>query len=192
MRKSLLAATLLAFAGIAAAEPVRYDIDPGHTNVLASWSHLGFSNPSINFGQAKGTIVYDADDVSASSVEVTLPISGISALADQFFEHLTSGDWFDVAQYPEARFRSTAVAPAGEGRLKVTGDLTVKGVTRPVVLDVVLNGSGEHPMTKRPAIGFDATATLKRSEFGLGRYVPMVSDEVALRITTEASAKAAE
>ncbi len=192
MRKTLLAFALFAFAGAAFADPVSYQIDPKHTNVLASWNHFGFSNPSINFGEAKGTIVYDADNVSASSVEVTLPISGISALADQFFDHLVSGNWFDAAQYPDATFKSTSVEAAGEGKLKVAGDLTVKGVTKPVVLDVTLNGTGPHPMTKRASIGFDATTTVLRSDFGLGNYAPAVSDEVTLRITTEASVKPAE
>lgn len=189
MRKSLLAAPVLfalAFAGAAIAAPVTYKIDPNHTNVLASWSHFGFSNPSINFGEADGTIVYDAQNVAASSVEVKLPFKGLSALAADFYDHLSSDQWFDAAKHPDATFKSTKVEAAGEGKLKVTGDLTVKGVTKPVVLDVTLNKAADHPMAKRAAIGFDATATIKRSEFGLGNYVPNVSDEVALRITTEA------
>lgn len=192
MRKTLLVAALFAFAGSAFAAPVTYKIDPNHTNVLASWSHFGFSNPSLNFGQADGTIVYDADKVSASSVQVTLPLTGLSALADQFYDHLTSADWFDAAKYPSATFKSTKVEAAGEGKLKVTGDLTVKGVTKPVVLDVKLNKAGVQPLAKREAVGFDATATVKRSEFGLGNYVPNVSDEVTLRITTEAIVPKAE
>jgi polyisoprenoid-binding protein YceI len=192
MRKTLLVAALFAFAGSAFAAPVTYKIDPNHTNVLASWSHFGFSNPSLNFGQADGTIVYDADKVSASSVQVTLPLTGLSALADQFYDHLTSADWFDAAKYPSATFKSTKVEAAGEGKLKVTGDLTVKGVTKPVVLDVKLNKAGVQPLAKRAAVGFDATATVKRSEFGLGNYVPNVSDEVSLRITTEAIVPKAE
>ncbi|HET6783042.1 MAG TPA: YceI family protein, partial [Pseudoxanthomonas sp.] len=146
MRKTLLVAALFAFAGSAFAAPVTYKIDPNHTNVLASWSHFGFSNPSLNFGQADGTIVYDADKVSASSVQVTLPLTGLSALADQFYDHLTSADWFDAAKYPSATFKSTKVEAAGEGKLKVTGDLTVKGVTKPVVLDVKLNKAGVQPL----------------------------------------------
>lgn len=192
MRKTLLVAALFAFAGSAFAAPVSYKIDPNHTNVIASWSHFGFSNPSANFGQADGTIVYDAAKVSASSVQVTLPLTGLSALADQFYDHLTSADWFDAAKYPAATFKSTKVEAAGEGKLKVTGDLTIKGVTKPVVLDVKLNKAGVQPLAKREAIGFDATATVKRSEFGLGNYVPNVSDEVALRITTEAIVPKAE
>jgi len=190
MRKTLLVAALFAFAGSVFAAPVTYKLDPTHTNVLASWDHFGFSNPSVNFGQADGTLVYDADKVSASSVQVTLPLTGLSALADQFYDHLTSDKWFDAAKYPTATFKSTKVEATGEGKLKVTGDLTIKGITKPVVLDVTLNKAGEHPMKKVPAIGFDATATVKRSDFGVGAYAPMVSDEVSLRITTEATADA--
>src|SRR5690606_30889915 len=84
------------------------------------------------------------------------------------------------------------VEAAGEGRLKVTGDLTIKDITRPVVLDVTLNKVGQHPMLKVPAIGFDATATIRRSDFGVGAYAPHVGDEVTLRITTEGSAPKAE
>ena len=192
MRKTLLVAALFAFAGSAFAAPVTYKIDPNHTNVLASWSHFGFSNPSINFGEADGTIVYDADKVSASSVQVTLPLKGLSANAADFYDHLTSGDWFDAAQFPAATFKSTQVESVGEGKLKVTGNLTIKGVTKPVVLDVTLNKAGEQPMAKRAAVGFDATATVKRSDFGLAKYVPNVSDEVKLRITTEAVVPKAE
>ncbi|MET0756031.1 MAG: YceI family protein [Pseudoxanthomonas sp.] len=192
MRKTLLVAALFAFAGSAFAAPVTYKIDPNHTNVIASWSHFGFSNPSINFGNADGTIVYDADKVSASSVQVTLPLTGLSALAADFYDHLTSADWFDAAKYPAATFKSTKVEAAGEGKLKVTGDLTVKGVTKPVVLDVTLNKVGEQPLAKRAAIGFDATAKVKRSDFGLEKYAPNVSDEVSLRITTEAIVPKAE
>ena len=192
MRKTLLVAALFAFAGSAFAAPVTYKLDPKHTNVLASWNHFGFSNPSINFGQVDGALVYDAENVSASSVQVTLPLSGLTAFAANFNDHLTSGDWFDAAKYPDATFKSTKVEAAGEGKLKVTGDLTVKGVTKPVVLDVTLNKAGEQPMAKRAAIGFDATATVKRSDFGLAKYVPNVSDEVTLRITTEAVVPKAE
>lgn len=185
-RSALAAVALSLLAAPAFAAPVAYEIDPGHTMVLASWSHFGFSNPTINFGEAKGTITYDKAKPAASKVEVTLPLTGLSALADEFYEHLTSADWFDAAKHPTATFKSTAVQAVGEGKLKVTGNLTVKGVTKPVVLDVTLNKQGLQPMAKREAIGFDATTTLKRSDFGLGKYVPNVSDEVKIRITTEA------
>lgn len=192
MRKTLLAAALLAFAGSVFAAPVTYKIDPNHTDVLAQWSHFGFSNPSAHFGKADGTIVYDAENVSASSVQVTLPLSGLNSFVADFDAHLRSGDFFDAEKYPAATFKSTKVESAGKGKLKVTGNLTIKDITKPVVLDVTLNKAGEQPMAKRAAIGFDATATVSRTAFGVGKYVPNVSDEVKLRITTEALVPKAE
>ena len=154
-----------------------YTLDPTHTDVLAQWSHFGYSNPSAHFGNVDGTLVYDAADVTKSSVQVTLPLSGLNSF---------------TAKFPNATFKSTSVAAAGTNKLTVTGDLTIKDITKPVTLDVTLNGAGEHPMKKVPAIGFDATATIKRSDFGVGAYAPNVSDEVKLRITTEATQAKAE
>ena len=185
MRKTLLVAALFAFAGSALAAPVTYKLDPNHTLVLASWNHKGFSHPSANFGQADGTLVYDAEKVSASSVQVTLPLSGLNAFVKDFDEHLLSADFFDAIKFPSASFKSTQVEAAGEGRLKVTGNLTIKDITRPVVLDVVLN-KADKLGDGRGIIGFDATTTIKRSDFGVGLYVPNVGDEVKLSITTEA------
>lgn len=191
--KCIILAAALALSAIpafaapgGAGDAITYKIDPNHTQVLASWSHFGFSNPVANFGEAKGAIVYDADDVSASSVQVTLPLSGLQAFVPAFNEHLRSADFFEAETYPEVTFKSTRVEAAGEDGLKVTGDLTIKDITRPVVLDVTLNKAAEQPMAKRQAIGFDATTTVKRSDFGLGKFAPNVSDEVTLRITTEA------
>jgi len=162
-----------------------YKIDPSHTDVLAQWSHFGFSNPTAHFGQAEGTLVYDAADVSKSTVQVTLPLAGLNSFTAKFDEHLKSADFFDAAKFPAATFKSTKVESAGTNKLTVTGDLTIKDITKPVTLDVTINGGGEHPMAKVPAAGFDATTTLKRSDFGVGAYAPNVSDEVKIRITTE-------
>ena len=182
--KSLLLATALAFVGTVSAAPVSYTLDPNHTMVLASWSHFGYSHPVANFGQVDGSLVYDADDIAASSVKVSLPLAGLNSFSDDFDTHLRSADFFDAAKYPAITFSSTAVEAAGEGKLKITGDLTIKDITRSVVLDATLNKAGE--ANGRPAIGFDASTTILRSDFGLGMYVPKVSDEVTLRITTEA------
>lgn len=195
MTKRFLSAAVLAtslaaaFAAPAFAEGVAYRIDPGHTVVLATWNHFGYSNPSANFGGATGTIVYDAAAPEKSSVEVVLPMSGLDAFAPKLTEHLKTADFFDAEKYPQATFRSTSVKALGEGRLEVAGTLDLHGVQKPVVLDVKLNKAAPHPMSKADAIGFDATATIKRSDFGIDRYVPMVSDEIALRITTEAGAE---
>ena len=194
MRIRLLSAAALLTLAIAPAfaAPVTYKLDPTHTNVVAQWNHFGFSNPFANFGDVDGTLVYDAANVAASSVQVTLPLAGLDGFSDKFDQHLRSPDFFDAAKYPNATFKSTKVEAAGKDKLKVTGDLTIKDVTRPVVLDVTLNKAGEHPMKKVPAIGFDATATISRTEFGVGAYVPNVGDKVSLRITTEGTAAGAK
>ena len=189
-QRSALAGVLSVFVGAAFAAPVTYTMDPDHTTVVAKWNHFGFSNPVILFGDAEGRIVHDADDVSASSVEVTLPLSGLQSNVSAFNDHLRSADFFDAEKFPQATFRSTSVEAAGDGKLKVTGDLTIKDITREVVLDTTINTIGAHPMSKKPTAGFDAKATIKRSDFGLGLYVPNVADEIELHITTEASAAA--
>ena len=109
-----------------------YQLDPMHTIVLAQWNHMGFSNPSLNFANGTGTLVYDAANPSASSVQVTFPLSGITSFTPDFDTHLASADFFDSARFPEATFKSTSVAAAGTNRFTVTGDLTIKGIAKPV------------------------------------------------------------
>lgn len=189
-KRILLASALAAATFGASAAGVTYKIDPTHTVVLATWNHFGYSNPSANFGGASGVIVHDVDAPEQSTVEVTLPMSGIDSFVPKLDEHLKSPDFFDAEKYPAATFKSTSVRALGEGHLEVTGNLDLHGVSKPVVLDVRLNKAAPHPMGNTPTIGFDASATIKRTEFGIDKYVPMVSDEIALRITTEASAEA--
>lgn len=186
-KRIAIAAALSAVCSVAFAAPLTYRIDPNHTDVIASWSHFGFSNPVAHFGQVDGSITYDPDNVGLSSVDVTIPLAGLNSHVAKFDEHLRGADFFDAEKFPDIRFKSTKVQAAGDRKLRVFGDLTVKGVTKPTVLDVTLNKVGPHPMTKRPTIGFDATTTLKRSDFGLDKYAPNVSDTVQIRITTEAS-----
>jgi polyisoprenoid-binding protein YceI len=118
---------------------------------------------------------------------VTLPLARLDTHVAALDEHLKKPDFLDADKYPVVTFKSTAVQPLGGNKFKVTGDLTVHGMTRPVVLDATLNKVGPHPMSKAPSIGFDATASIKRSDFGVGAYVPNVSDELSIRITTEGS-----
>lgn len=177
----------LAAAGMsAAAAPLTYRIDPSHTDVIASWNHFGYSHPMAHFGQVDGAIVYDAANVGQSSVNVTLPLAGLQSHVEALDEHLRSAEIFDAEKYPTITFKSNKVEAAGDTKLRVFGDLTVHGVTKPAVLDVTINKIGDHPIMKRAAAGFDATTTLKRSDFGVGLYAPNVSDEVTIRITTEA------
>jgi polyisoprenoid-binding protein YceI len=186
MKRPLIAAALALASTVAFAAPLTYKIDANHTDVVASWSHFGFSNPIAHFGKVDGSITYDPANVGASKVEVTIPLSGLNSHVADFDAHLRSADFFDADKFPTITFKSTSVKAAGKGKLKVTGDLTIKGTTKPVVLDVTINKVAVQPMAKREAAGFSATATIKRSDFGVGLYAPNVSDAVKLSITTEA------
>lgn len=186
MKRPLIAAALALASTVAFAAPLTYKIDAKHTDVVASWSHFGFSNPIAHFGSVDGQITYDPANVGASKVEVTIPMSGLNSHVADFDTHLRSADFFDAEKFPTITFKSTSVKAAGKGKLKVTGELTIKGITKPVVLDVTINKVGMQPMAKREAAGFSATATVKRADFGLGLYAPNVSDQVKLTITTEA------
>jgi polyisoprenoid-binding protein YceI len=180
IRTALLLAAL-AVTGQAAA--ATYTFDQNHTVVRFQWNHKGFSNPSAGFTQFQGEVELDAENLANSRVNVTLPVAGIESNVPDFNDHLKSADFFDMAKFANATFKSTQVEEAGTGKLKVTGDLTIHGVTRPVTLDVTIN-----QVTNERA-GFDASTTINRSDFGLGKYVPNVSDEVRIAITTELEAK---
>jgi polyisoprenoid-binding protein YceI len=185
--KYLAFASLLGAAVSVQAAPVTYKLDPGHTMVLFSWNHFGYSNPTANFGLGEGTLVFDEQHPANSSVEVTLPLANLDTHVPALDEHVKKPDFLDAGKYPTVTFKSTAVQALGGNKFKVTGNLIVHGVTKPVVLDATLNKVGPHPMTKAQSIGFDATASIKRSDFGVAAYVPNVSDELTIRITTEGS-----
>lgn len=179
----MVAASLLSGAALAA----DYTIDPTHTSVVVSWNHFGFSNPTASFSDASGSISFDEKTPQKASINVTIPVKTVDTkVAKLNEEFINEADYFDVAKYPTATFKSTKVTAKGDGQFDVTGDLTIKGVTKSVVFNAKLNGMGEHPMSKKPAIGFDASTVIKRTEFNLGKYAPYVSDEVTLTITTEA------
>lgn len=164
-----------------------YQLDPDHTGVLAQWTHFGFSKPSAHFRISAGTLVWNAEDVSRSSVEVTLPIASIDTFVPALDEHLKQADFFDAAKYPNATFKSTSVRATGPNQFTVVGDLTIKDKTHPVTLSVTLNGAGKHAMTGLESIGFSATGQIKRSDYGVDAFTPNVSDEVNLSITAEGS-----
>lgn len=183
----------LAIASVATfsmAKPVAYQIDPTHTATVFSWSHFGFSTPSANFSNIQGTINVDNEKPANSSVNVTIPLSSLNTNVAALDEHLKKAEFFDAINYPNITFKSTKVESLGNNQYKITGNLTVKDVTKPVVLDAVLNKQGEHPMTKLQSIGFNATTSFDRSAFGVGAYVPNVGDKITVNITTEASVPA--
>ncbi len=172
------------------AKPVAYQIDPTHTATVFSWNHFGFSTPSANFSDIQGTINVDNAKPSNSSVNVTIPLASLNTNVKALDDHLKTADFFDAAKYPNITFKSTKVQALGKNKYKITGDLTIKNITKPVVLNAVLNKQGEHPMTKAQAIGFNATTSFDRSAFGVGAYVPNVGDKITVNITTEASVPA--
>lgn len=175
-------------SSVTLAAPVDYKIDPTHTATVFSWNHFGFSTPSANFTDIQGTIKVDNAKPANSSVEVTIPLSSVNTNVPALDKEFQAEAWFNAAKYPNITFKSTKVETKDKKHFKITGDLTVKGVTKPVVLDAVLNKQGEHPMAKVPAIGFNATTSFNRSAFGIGNYVPNVGDKITVNITTEATA----
>lgn len=188
LKQTLLASTLVLTSASAFAAAETYTMDGTHTQANFTWTHFGFSNPSAGFNNIAGTITYDADQPTASKVDVTIAIDSLNTQVPKLDEHLKKADFFDTAQFPIATFKSTkVVAGAGKSDFKVTGDLTIHGVTKPVTLDAKLNRAAVHPMTNQPTIGFDGSVAIKRSDFGLGAYVPNVSDEIRIHLTTEAS-----
>jgi polyisoprenoid-binding protein YceI len=181
---SLFAALLLA-AGAVHADPVRYDLDPNHTQVEFSWNHFGFSNITGRFDKVEGNFQFDPVDPTRSSIDVTIPIASIDTGVGALDEHLQGPDFFDAAQFPVATFKSSKVERIDADSLKVSGELIIHGVSKPAVLDVTINKIGEHPMAGRAAAGFDAKTTIKRSDFGISKYVPNVSDDIVIAITSE-------
>lgn len=185
----------LAVASVATfsvAKPVDYKIDPTHTATVFTWNHFGFSTPSANFSDIQGTISVDNAKPADSSVNVTIPLASLNTNVKALDEHLKTPDFFDAEKYPNITFKSTKVQALGKNKYKITGNLTVKDVTKPVVLDAILNKQGEHPMTKAQSIGFNATTSFNRSAFGVGAYVPNVGDKITVNITTEASVPASK
>ena len=170
------------------AAPVDYKIDPTHTATVFSWNHFGFSTPSANFTDIQGVIKVDNAKPANSSVDVTIPVSSVNTNVTALDKEFQEEGWFNAAKYPNITFKSTKVETKDKKHFKITGNLTVKGITKPVVLDAVLNKQGEHPMAKVPAIGFNATTSFNRSDFGIGNYVPNVGDKITVNITTEAEA----
>lgn len=199
MMKSLLAvfSALALGASVTSAAAVEapagaYKLDPTHASVTFKVSHLGLSNYTARFSKIDADLTFDAADMSKSKLNVTIDPMSIRTdypFADKkdFDKKLaTDAEWFNAEFHPEITFASTAVEMTGEKTAKVTGDLTLLDVTKPVTLDVTLNGAmKEHPFLKKPALGFSATGSIKRSEFGFDKYVPMIGDDVALLIEAE-------
>jgi polyisoprenoid-binding protein YceI len=187
LRRCQIASAFLLASVSASAFATTYTLDPNHTQVQFVWNHFGFSNLTGQFGKVEGKLDFDEADPTKSSVTATISMDSVNSNVKKLDGELAGSDYFDAAKYPTATFKSTHVERgATPDKLKVTGDLTMHGVTKPVTLDVDVVKVGEHPMRKAPAAGFTATATIKRSDFGVTKYVPAVGDDVKIHIVTEA------
>ncbi len=190
---SALAVALVAAAAPAVAQQVpgaadvskvqagAYKADPNHTQVVWSVDHMGFSILTGMFGQITGSLTIDPKEPAKAKLEVEVPMSGLAVPSEKFAKHLATPEFLDVAKHPTATFRSTSIEASGD-KATIVGDLTLHGVTKPVTLQAVFHGVGVNPMNKAETIGFSATGKVKRSDFGLGAFAPVVSDEVDLTI----------
>ncbi|AWB23638.1 polyisoprenoid-binding protein [Methylobacterium currus] len=157
-----------------------YAVDPSHTQAVFTVTHFGFSPYTGIFSDVSGSLELQPSKPAESRLKVTIPVKSLYTPSQHMMDSLKSDKWLDVAQFPEMTFTSTKVTPEGKDKAKVTGDLTLHGVTKPVTLDVTLVGAGANPINKKVTVGFEAKGTIKRSDFGVKTFVPAISDEVHL------------
>jgi polyisoprenoid-binding protein YceI len=179
---------LLIAAGIsmaATAAPETYVIDGSHTFPRFEYSHFGYSNQVSRFDKTEGKIVIDKA-AKSGSVDVTIDAKSVNTGFPVFNNHIQGEDFFDTAKFPTITYKSTKLNFAGDKLASVDGNLTIKGVTKPVTLTVTSFQCMPHPMLKKDACGANAVAKVLRSEFGAGKYAPYVGDEVTLTFAVEA------
>lgn len=184
-----IAASMLAAPALAAPEvPVTaYAFDKEHTSIGFSVSHLGYSNMVGRFMEYDGQFTFDEKNPKKSSVDVTIRPAGVSTISTKLDEYLQGADFFNTAKFPDVRFTSTAIKITGAKQADITGNLTLLGVTKPVTLKARFNKAEPNPISQQYIAGFSADAVVKRSEFGMSKYVPMVGDEVRIHIEVEAA-----
>jgi polyisoprenoid-binding protein YceI len=179
-----LIAALVAAPAFAA--PEKYTIDPSHSQIVFSYNHLGYSTNYGMFSGFDGEIMFDQAEPAASTVTVSFPVKSMLTGWEARFEHFMSADFFGATDEEMVTFTSTAIEATGETTARITGDLTLNDVTKPVVLDAVLNQVSDHPMENKPWAGFSATTTVLRSDFNVGAFAPFVSDEIQIMLSVEA------
>ena len=184
-RQLLSVLPLLALPLAAQAAPETFAIDPTHTFPLFSYSHLGYTTQTSRFDKTMGKIVLDLEAKSGSA-DITIDMKSVSTGSPVFNEHIQGEDFFNTAKYPTATFKSTNAYFDGDKPVALDGDLTLKGITRPVRLKITSFRHMAHPMLKKDAIGANAVTVVKRSEFDMAKYTPFVGDEVTITIAIEA------
>jgi polyisoprenoid-binding protein YceI len=165
--------------------PGTYVRDDRHSYLSFSYSHLGLSNPQLFFNEFDATLELDGSNMSNSSVSITIDAASIDSSVPALDDDLKSSEFFDVANHPEISFQSTTYEVSSEDTGRLSGDLTIRGVTKPVTLDVKINSAAMNRMTRKEMIGVSATGTINRSDYGLNGLLPMVGDEVSLDIQVE-------
>lgn len=181
-----LAAGLALSASAQPAEPPlpgRYAIEPVHTQVLFGVSHLGFSTYYGAFTGASGMLRLDSANPAASQVEVSVPTASVATLNEKLTGELRGGQWLDAAAFPSITFRSTRIIQTGPDSADVAGDLTLHGVTRPVLWKAKFNRAGVNPIDRAYTVGFEVWGAVRRSDYGVSTYLPMIGDEVKLIIS---------
>ncbi|MBN8196906.1 YceI family protein [Thalassospira povalilytica] len=188
MKKAGLAlalATGLSATAFSAQAAESYKLDPTHTSVIFIVNHLGFSNFQGRFAGVSGELTLDRENPAASAAIITIDLNQVDSGVEALDNHMKTADFLNVEKFPTATFKSTSVELVGDNAAKITGDLTLLGETKPLVLDVTLTGEGDHPMTGDHVVGFGATGTVTRSEYGMNFLVPGVGDDVELQISSE-------
>lgn len=185
VKLSAAIAILAGAASSALAAPETYNVDSGHTFPRFSYSHFGLSTQLSKFNKTTGTVVLDKA-AKTGSVDVVIDMKSVDTGSTIFNGHIQGEDFLDTAKYPTASFKSTKVVFEGDKPASIEGNLTIKGVTKPVTLKVNHFVSMDHPMMKKPAIGADASTVIKRTDFNAGKYAPNVGDEVTITLALEA------
>jgi len=192
MKKLKHIVAALAFASLAAssamAAPKTYEVDGSHTFPRFAYSHFGYSTQVSRFDNTSGTVVFDAD-AKTGSVDITIDMKSVNTGFTDFNGHIQGEDFLDTAKFPKATFKSTKVNFQDGKPATIEGQLTIKGVTKPVTLTVTAFQAMPHPMLKKDAIGANAFTVIKRTEFNAGKYAPYVGDEVRIEISLEAIQK---
>ncbi len=182
------AALTAAFASTALAAPETYNVEPNHTYANFSYSHMGLSTQISKFSKTSGTVTYDKV-AKTGAVDVTIDMTSVDTGSTLFNGHIQGADFLDTAAFPSATFKSTKVVFQGDKPATIEGNLTIKGVTKPVTLTVNHFNNIAHPMMKKDAIGANASTVIKRTEFNAGKYAPLVGDDVTITISLEAIAQ---
>jgi polyisoprenoid-binding protein YceI len=163
----------------------KYIFDPAHTQIFFSVNHLGFSHPQGRFNKFSGGFTFDLAHPEKSKIDVTVDANSIDMASEDWNRAMKGDNFFDVKKFPSLTFKSTKIETTGKDTGKVTGDLTILGVTKPVTLDVTYNKSGVHPYNKNYVAGFSAKAKINRADFGMTWGLPGIGEEVNVDIQVE-------